>query len=93
MEKDLLLAIASQAKRLLLTSEIYYSVGSASEELMRLTELIERFEDEVSELEPQLKPLGKKGWWERLDDPRRTATLEEVEALRDQKYITNCEEE
>ncbi len=92
MEKELLLAIASQAKRLLLTSEIYYS-ESASPELMRLTELIERFEDEVSELEPQLKPLGKKGWWERLDDPRRTATLEEIEALRDQKYITNCEEE
>lgn len=79
-QNEKLLAIAIQAKRLLLSDEIDNS-GRITPETERLCELIERFEENYSEIEPQLKPLGKKPWYASLDKPGQIADLREVVAL------------
>ena len=57
-ENERLLAIAIQAKRLLLSDEIQ----DATPEVMNLAELVERYEA-VCELQPPLIPYGKKPWY------------------------------
>lgn len=76
-----LLKIAIQAKRLLLSNEI----PDALPETMNLCELIERYEEEYLELEPQLKPHGKKAWYSRLDESGQVTDLQEILALSGEK--------
>lgn len=59
-------AIASQAKRLLLSEE----TADATPEVMYLCELIEKYEAAYSEIEPKLRPHSKKSWYGPLDEKR-----------------------
>lgn len=76
-ENERLKAIAIQAKRLLLSDEI----PDATPETMNLCELVERYEEDYSELPPKLKPYGKKPWYARLDEKGQVANLREILAL------------
>ncbi len=76
-ENDRLRAIVIQAKRLLLSDEI----PDATPETMKLCELVERYEEDYSELQPLLKPYGKKPWYARLDEKGQFAGLREILAL------------
>jgi hypothetical protein len=76
-ENERLKAIAIQAKRLLLSNEI----PDATPETMNLCELVERYEEDYSELQPKLKPYGKKPWYARLDEKGQVAGLREILAL------------
>lgn len=44
-------------------------------------ELIERYEEDYSELPPKLKPYGKKPWYARLDEKGQVTDLREILAL------------
>lgn len=72
-----LMAIASQAKRLLLSEEI----PDATPEVMNLCELIEKYEAAYSEIEPKLKSYGKKSWYASFDKKGQVGGLKEVFAL------------
>ncbi len=76
-ENERLRAIAIQAKRLLLSDEI----SDATPETMNLCELVERYEEDYSELPPKLKPYGKKPWYARLDEKGQVTDLREILAL------------
>ena len=76
-ENERLRAIAIQAKRLLLSDEI----SDATSETMNLCELVERYEEDYSELPPKLKPYGKKPWYARLDEKGQVTDLREILAL------------
>ncbi len=76
-QNEQLLKIAIQAKRLLLSNEI----PDASPETMNLCELIEKYEEEYLELNPQLKPYGRKAWYSRLDENGQVTDLQEILAL------------
>ena len=80
-ENKRLRAIAIQAKKLLLSDEI----PDATPETMNLCELIERYEEEYSEIPPKLKPYGKKPWYARLDEKGQVADLREILALSGEK--------
>lgn len=71
---SLLEAIASQAKRLLLSEEI----PDATPEVMHLCELLEKYESTYSEIEPKLRPHGKKSWYASLDEKGQVAELREI---------------
>lgn len=73
----LLKAIASQAKRLLLSEEI----PDATPEVMDLCELIEKYEAAYSEIEPKLRLYGKKSWYAPLGGKGQVAELREILAL------------
>lgn len=73
-ENEMLTAIAIQAKRLLLSDEIL----DATPEVMSLCGLIERYEQENGELSPQLKPHGKKPWYDRFNEKGQVAGLQEI---------------
>ncbi len=62
-KNETLLAIATQAKRLLLSDEI----SDATPEVMNLCELIEQFEDNYSDIEPSLQYSNKKPWYASFD--------------------------
>lgn len=79
-ENEMLMAIAIGAKRLLRELEIEDEPNMP--EADRLGELIERYEDDYSEIYPQLKPLGKKAWYARLDEKGQVASLREILALQ-----------
>jgi hypothetical protein len=76
-ENERLKAIAIQAKKLLLSDEI----PDTTPETMNLRELVERYEEDYSELPPKLKPYGKKPWYARLDEKGQVAGLREILAL------------
>ena len=76
-ENERLKAIAIQAKRLLLSDEI----PDATPETMNLCELVERYEEDYSELPPKLKPYGKKPWYARLEEKGQVVGLREILAL------------
>lgn len=78
-ENEILLKIAIQAKRLLLSAEIKDEPNMPETE--ELAALIERYEDERSEIFPQLKPYGKKAWYASLDEKGQVASLREILAL------------
>jgi hypothetical protein len=48
---------------------------------MNLCELVERYEEDYSELPPKLKPYGKKPWYARLDEKGQVSGLREILAL------------
>ena len=73
-ENEKLLAIAIQAKRLLLSDEIQ----DATPEVMNLAELVERYEAATGEIKPNLKPYGKKPWYAKLDEKGQVADLKEI---------------
>ncbi len=79
-ENERLRAIAIQAKRLLLSDEI----PNATTEAMNLGELVERYEEDYSELPPKLKPYSKKSWYARLDEKGQVTDLREILALSDE---------
>ena len=89
-QNEQLLAIAIQAKRLLLSNEIDNS-GRITPEIDRLAELIERYEAEHSEIEPKLKPFNKKAWFANLSEPGQVAGLSEILALSGQGNINSKE--
>lgn len=62
-KNEALLAIATQAKRLLLSNEIL----DATPEVMNLCESIEQFEDDYSQIEPSLQDINKKPWYASFD--------------------------
>jgi hypothetical protein len=76
-ENERLRAIAIQAKRLLLSDEI----PDATPETMKLCELVERYEEDYSELPPKLKSYARKPWYARLDEKGQVAGLREILAL------------
>lgn len=76
-EFERLLAIAIQAKRLLLSNEIQ----DATPEVMNLCELIERYEVVNGEIKPNLKPYGKKPWYASFNEKGQVADLKEISAL------------
>ncbi len=78
-ENEMLMAIAIGAKRLLREQEIKDEPDMP--ETMKLCELIERYEDEHDEIDPKLKPYGKKAWYARLDEKGQVAHLREILAL------------
>jgi hypothetical protein len=57
----------------------------ATPETMNLCELVERYEEDYSELPPKLKPYGKKPWYARLDEKGQVADLREILALSGEK--------
>ena len=73
-ENEKLLAIAIQAKRLLLSQE----VQDATPEVMNLAELVERYEAVNGEIKPNLKPYSKKPWYARFDEKGQVADLKEI---------------
>jgi len=77
-ENERLLAIAIQAKRLLLSDEIQ----DATPEVMNLAELVERYEAVNGELQP-LIPYRKKPWYASFDEKGQVADLKEILALSD----------
>ncbi len=78
-QNEMLMAIAIQAKKLLLSDEIKDEHNYPETE--KLCEVIERYEAEYSEISPQLKPLGKKAWYARLDEKGQVASLPEILVL------------
>ncbi len=76
-ENEKLLAIAIQAKRLLLSNEIQDSTP----EVMNLAELVERYEAVNGEIQPSLKPYGKKPWYASFNEKGQVADLKEISAL------------
>ncbi len=76
-ENEKLLAIAIQAKRLLLSDEIQ----DATPEVMNLAELVERYEAATGEIKPNLKPYGKKPWYASFNEKGQVADLKEISAL------------
>lgn len=87
-QNEQLLAIAIQAKRLLLSDEIDDS-GRITPEIDRLTELIEHYEADYSEIEPKLKPFNKKAWYANSSEPGQVAGLGEILALSGQGIINS----
>jgi hypothetical protein len=82
-ENEKLLAIAIQAKKLLLSDEI----TDATPELMSLCDLVERYETEKGELPPKFKPYGKKPWYAGFDEKGQVASLSEIVELSDNKSV------
>lgn len=82
-QNEMLRAIAIQAKRLLLSNEIKDDDNGLSiPEAARLAELIERFKNDHFEIEPNLKPLGKKAWYANSAEKGQYAGLLEILALQ-----------
>ncbi len=78
-QNEMLMAIAIQAKKLLLSDEI--KDEPLIPEADRLGELIERYEDDYSEIYPKLKPYGRKTWYASLSEKGQVASLREILAL------------
>ncbi len=81
-ENRMLRAIATQAKKLLLSNNIQ----DATPEVMNLCELVERYEEIAGEVPPLLKPHGKKPWYASFDNKGQVAELSEVKALSQSDY-------
>lgn len=77
-KNETLLAIATQAKRLLMSDEII----DATPEVMNLCELIECFEENYCEIEPSLKYAGKKPWYASFNEKGQVANLREIESFK-----------
>lgn len=58
-QQQLLVSVATQAKKLLLSDEI----TDATPEVMDLCEMVERYEEKCGELTPYLKPHNQKPWY------------------------------
>ncbi len=77
-ENEVLKAIAIQAKRLLLSSEI----PDATPEVMNLCELVERYEEDYGEILPELKPYNRKAWYARYGEKGQVVELPEALGLK-----------
>ncbi|MBW4599717.1 MAG: hypothetical protein KME29_08885 [Calothrix sp. FI2-JRJ7] len=58
-QQQLLVSIATQSKRLLLSD----TITDATPEVMNLCEMVERYEEVYGELAPELKPHNQRPWY------------------------------